>query len=105
MGLQTRVINVINQLVIIEYVRYQAGALFVLSDSRMQGTNASQGQKAVERCTSNTDTVGPIGNLLRQLSTCGHDAPTDDITVTIDIFRGRVNNKIGTELNRILQRG
>ena len=49
MALKARIVNLRYLIMLIENVGDQACAFFMLPDPRMQGTNTTQRQKAVER--------------------------------------------------------
>ena len=71
---------------IVEQLRDLAGCLFVLANSRMQGSDSPQCQEAVKWRAGNANTVGPVGNLFSQLLVRRNQAATDHVAMTIDVF-------------------
>src|SRR5690349_1956442 len=71
--------------------------------ARVQRSQPAEGEKAVEWSARNAETVRPPGKLFTQRRICGHHRSADDIAVSVQVFRSRVNDQVGTELDRSLQ--
>jgi len=81
------------------------GVAGVMLEARVQRAQAAQRQEAVERRAGEAQAIGPPHELLVQRGLPGHHGSADHITVTIQVFRGRVHNQIRAERERLLPGG
>ena len=104
MAFKALIIDLLYHLLLVEYVCQNVRTFFVLSKTRMQRPESAQRQVAVEGRTRESKTVCPPAQPLVQVRGCRDDRSTYDVAVAIDVFGCRVNNNVGTEGNRLLQR-
>lgn len=81
------------------------GALGVLLHAQVQGLQTTVGQEAVKGRRNGTDRVLEEGELGVDLLVGGDGNTHDDIRVSVDVLGDRVDNNVGTELERVLEEG
>ena len=80
------------------------GVLLVLTQAHVQGTQAAQGEVAVERRAGEAVAVAPPLQLFNQRRIACHHRAADHVAVAIDVLGGRVHHHVRAEQQRLLQR-
>src|SRR5690349_14615609 len=74
----------------------------MLLQANVQRPQPAKREEAVERRTRHAKAVGPPHELLMQRLVARDDSATNDIAVTVEVLRRRMQNEVRTELQRLL---
>src|SRR5688500_15883441 len=75
----------------------------MLGHAHVERSHPAQREEAVEWRAGYTQTVCPPAKLLAQCCVTSDDCPTDDVAMSVQILRRRMNDEGGAERDRLLE--
>ena len=101
-GLQARVMNLVNLGVIHERLSDEPGALAMGAHAGFERLHPAKREEAVHRARHRAHRVLHEAELLDPLRVRRDDNPADQVRVSADVFRDRVHDRVGAQLQRAL---
>src|SRR5688572_27467091 len=100
---ESGIVHAIHRAVRAKYVGHSRRVLAVDPYPRVEGPHPAKRKEAVERRPGDSQTVRPPRQFLDEARVRRHNGTPDYIAVSIQIFRGRVDDEVRAELNWTLQ--
>src|SRR2546423_3435976 len=103
MCFQSRIVNALDGRVSVKRLDHAQRVLAVNTDPGVQRAHSAQREKAVERGAGDSQTVRPPCQLFGKCSIRSDDCPANNVTMSVQVLRGGMDDEIGAELDRSLQ--